>query len=737
MLILYAVAMFASAALLFMVQPMFAKMALPLLGGSPAVWNTAVVFYQVTLLAGYVYAHLTTTRLGVRRQALAHVVLLALPLLVLPIKVPAGWSPPAEANPIPWLLALLLVAVGLPFFVLSTASPVLQAWFASTGHRAAEDPYFLYAASNVGSLLGLLGYPFLLEQHLRLEEQGWLWTAGYGLAMVLALACAATVWRSRASGERPASRSAKGRTSFASNLDSSEISIARRARWLLYAFVPSSLMLSVTTYLSTRIAAVPMLWIIPLAFYLLTFTFVFVKRRPIFPAIVVRALPILILPLIITIVTRTVRPTWLLLPLHLIVFSVVALACHGALAKDRPSKEHLTEFYLWLSVGGALGGVFNALLAPLLFETVLEYPLLLAAASALPLLPGDAPQEPRSRKLDLALPVALGLLTGGLILILRALGSRYGRLSPVVMLVPPAILCLGFLKRPLRFGLGVGAIALAGLLFIDGQGQTLHVERSFFGVHRVQRDAGGRYHVLTHGATLHGAQSLDPENRCAPLLYYYPTGPIGQVMAVFNERGADQRVAVAGLGAGSLAGYGREGQRWTFYEIDPAVERIARDPRLFTYLRDCGSTAEVVLGDARLSLAQAPDRHYHLLILDTYNSDSIPVHLLTREALALYVDKLDPHGLIAFHITNPFFDFGPVLAALAKDADLACLKREDLDVSAEERARGKKESQWVVMARDAADLAHLAADPRWEEAKARPGTEVWSDDFSSVLSALR
>ena len=738
-LAIYTLTMFVSAMLLFLVQPMFAKMVLPLLGGSPAVWNTAIVVYQVMLLAGYCYAHAATRWLGVRRQAALHAVLILLPLLVLPIAVPTGWNPPSEGNPIPWLLAVLIVAVGLPFFVVSATSPLLQAWFAHTGHPRAGDPYFLYAASNVGSMLALLGYPMVAEPHVRLAEQSRLWAGGYALLVVLMLGCAVMVWRSR--GTRLAQREPEAEDQVTgpgtTAAGSVPIRAGRRLRWVLLAFVPSSLMLSVTTYLTGGIAPIPLLWVIPLAIYLLTFILVFQKKVIVPQQRLVRWLPGSV-PLVTVVLTlQANNPIWLLIPLHLGAFFMAAMVCHGDLAADRPSAAHVTEFYLWLSVGGALGGVFNALLAPVLFSTVLEYPMVLVLLCLLYRRPHDAREQPSSRRLDVGLPVALGLMTGALTLGVRAAGLPPSLLTRLLLVALPVCVCLKFARRPVRFALGIAAVMLAGSLYPSELGSLVHAERSFFGISRVRVDADGRHHMLMHGDTMHGMQSLDPARRREPLTYYDRSGPIGQVFAAFDGADTKQRVAVVGLGTGSLACYSRPRQEWTFYEIDPVVARIARNPRYFTFLEDCAPSAGVVLGDARLSLTRAPEQHYNLIILDAYSADSIPVHLLTREALRLYLDKLSPDGVLAFHISNRYLDLQPVVGRLAQDAGLMGLGQGEPTVSKEESARGKYPSRWVVVARTSTDLGRLVDDPRWQRLDAEPDVAVWTDDFSSILSVLR
>lgn len=726
---LYSVTLFISATLLFVVQPMFARMILPLLGGSPAVWNTTQVFYQAALLAGYGYAHLAR-RLAPRRQIGLHVLLLLLPLLVLPIRVPTDSLPPIASNPAPWLLLLLTVAVGLPFFVVAASSPLLQRWFAGTGHRAAGDPYFLYAASNLGSLLALLAYPVIIERSLRLAEQSHWWTGGYLLLAALIVGCGVMVWRALQSTPAPWESPPVA-------APAGEVTFKQRARWVLLAFVPASLMLSVTTYISTDIAAIPLLWVIPLALYLLTFVLVF-ARKPLLPhALMVELFPIAMLPLVVLLASQVTQTTLRSIPIHLLAFFVVAMVCHGELARERPGPRHLTEFYLWLSVGGVLGGGFNALLAPLLFKNVMEYSLTVALGCLL--LPNRAPAEqesPRARRLDWALPLGLFFLVAGLVVGLPDREWLPYRLVLGVTFGLPALICFTFARRPVRFGLGVGAIMLAGVLFNGSAGRVLYAERTFFGIHRVLLDDSGNYHVLTHGSTVHGMQSVDPARRQEALTYYTPSGPIGQVFAIFNGALADREIAVVGLGSGSVACHRQPGQRWTFYEIDPSVERIARDLRYFTYLRDCLPDAEVVLGDARFSLASARSGQYSLILLDAYSSDAMPVHLITREALQLYVDKLAPGGLLAFNISNRYFDLKPVLSNLAEDAGLAYRSRDDLDVTEAERQQGKIGSQWVVLARSPDDLGRLLDDPRWLPPRPRADIPVWTDDFNSMLSAL-
>ncbi len=730
MLVFFAITLFVSATLLFWVQPMFAKMVLPLLGGTPAVWNTCMVFFQAALLAGYGYAHVATAWLGVRRQAAIHVGLLLLPLLTLPIGIPMGWSPPVEKNPIPWLFVLLLVSVGLPFFVVSASAPMLQKWFSDTGHRSAKDPYFLYGASNLGSMLALLSYPVMIEPQLRLAEQSWVWAGGYGLLVVLTLGCAVILWRSPVV--------VVGQRGQGAGLDGgSGLTVRRRVRWVVLSFVPSSLMLGVTTHLSTDITPIPLFWVVPLALYLLTFVLAF-ARRPILPhLLMVRALPLVILPLLISIFLNLQQPLWLLILLHLLTFFVAAMVCHGELVKDRPPAEYLTEFYLWMSVGGVLGGLFNALVAPMVFSSVVEYSLAMVLACLLR--PSTRPdeQKPLSRWLDFGLPLALGILVAGLIWAVKVSDLKPVWLSISLIFGLPSVLCFTFRDRPIRFGLGVAAVMLANVFYTSTLGHILHTERSFFGVNRIMVDPEEKYRLLFHGSTIHGWQSLDLFRSREPLSYFYRTGPIGQLFTAFSGANAKPKVAIAGLGIGSMACYGEPEQQWTFYEIDPVVERIARDPQYFTYLRDCPPKINVVLGDARLSLRRAPDRHYGFIFLDAFSSDAIPVHLLTREAIELYLTKLADGGILAFNITNRYLDLRPVLSDLARDAGLVCMAQDDSDISEAEKKSGKAASRWVVMARQQNDLSKLAQDQRWNVLTSRPGARVWTDNFSNILEVIR
>src|ERR671916_812513 len=606
LMLLFSSTIFISAALLFLVEPMFAKFVLPSFGGTPAVWTGSMMFFQATLLVGYLYVHATTTWLGARRQAILHLVVVLLPLLVLPLTVPSDeWAPSSQANPIFLLLGLLAISVGLPFFAISTTNPLVQRWLADTDHPAARDPYFLYRASNLGSVIGLLGYPLLVEREFTLSNQGIWWSVGYGLLVVLVFTSAIMLWRSNPAPaqeqeEKPESLSGDP-VSGGGSPQSAEPSLEapagrlsgrptwlRRARWVGLTFVPSSLMLGVTAFITTDITPIPLLWVIPLSLYLFSFVVVFSpsQRMPdLIHKVMVGTLPVMMAVLVLTILIELRNPYWLLILPHLVGFFVVAMVLHGEVARDRPPARNLTEFYLWVSVGGFLGGVFNALIAPIAFSTVIEYPLaIILACLFVPglvlsrLLQSDraGSGEGRSREgeeasgsdeedretitssgsrtlgsrqldlaLDLALPLALGLAMWGISTAIdEYLPVDYISLAWQTMLGLAVGLCLWFAysaARPIRFGLGIAAILIVGTI-TSGAG-ALYEERSFFGVYRVTGD--DQVHTLVFGDTNHGAQVLGvqpPE----PTTYYHPTGPVGQVFDALPE--ATSRPAVVGLG---------------------------------------------------------------------------------------------------------------------------------------------------------------------------------------------
>lgn len=734
-LIVFSMAVFLSAALLFLVEPMVAKMMLPLLGGSPAVWNTCLVFFQAALMAGYAYSYAASRWLKGRILLSMQCALVLIPALLLPIALPDTWLPPAESNPIPWILLVLSVTVGGPFLVLASSGPMLQRWFARTGDRRAEDPYFLYAASNAGSLAGLIAYPMLMEPLLRISLQSRLWTAGYALFAALTVVCIFVCWRSI----QPASQQAADDP--AAQAPPEPIGSSTRLRWIALAFVPSSLMLGATSALTADVPAIPLFWIIPLALYLLSFVLVFARWQIASPAAFNKRLPVLILCGLVPGMLQTKLPLAALVILYSLLLFSVAMVCHGELAASRPPVKRLTEFYLLMSFGGVLGGIFNSIIAPVVFHSVLEFPIILICAALLRRPADEENEGTQAKRNDWLLPVILGLGTAGVFLMCRRTGIAVSVPLSILIFGVALIACLSFGKRPLRFGIGCAAVFLASLLYVGPYGQILHTDRSFFGVYRVTNDQSGRFRSFLHGGTVHGVQSLDPALSRVPLAYYTTDGPAGQVARAVQMQMPDAPWAIVGLGAGAMACLSQPTHALTYYEIDPLVAKVAGNPSYFTFLQNCTPHVKLELGDARLRLRDAPDSGYGLIVLDAFSGDSVPMHLLTREALTLYLRKLAPGGLIAFHITNQYLNLAPVLGNLAQDAHLACREENDANVSVQQARDGKFASRWVVMARDPLDLARLInssnSQVSWISVQGRSHAKVWTDDYSNLLSVIK
>lgn len=712
---LYAFALFVSALLAFWIQPLFAKLVLPLYGGSSAVWTTAALFFQLMLLAGYAYAHIAS-RFELRAQLAIHAALIVCTVAVLPIAV-SSFRTDADV-PVISLLALLAASLGLPVFTLSASAPLLQQWFSRSGHTHAVDPYFLYSASNAGSLLALVGYPLVLEPLLGLTQQTLAWSATCALFAALVFACGARVW------SRYASSVASGELQARS---APELTIGTRLRWMLLALAPSSLMLGVTQHITSEIAAAPLLWLVPLTLYILTFVFAFARTQFLPARAIDRAQPLLVLALVLVWPLNNYASV---LVLHLIVFAVTAMMCHAELARTRPAVHHLTSFYLWLAIGGAAGGAFNALVAPAIFESVLEYPLALALACALRPASG-AREEPLWKDL---LP-AFALASGFAVLIAFELHPFEATSTAVVYLQVLGLALYLTHRRPRAFAAAIFVAILATPLTHSAE-RLLERHRSFFGVHSVLIDDTRRFHVLMHGITIHGAQYIDPALRAQPTTYYHRDSPIGHVFSVLGRADRLQRVAVIGMGTGTLACHRAPQRAWTFYEIDPVVVSLAREGRYFDFLARCAPDAKIVIGDGRLKLASAADAAYDLVVIDTFSSDAIPAHMITREALALYLRKIDAGGVIAFHITNHYLDLIPVLAMLAADAGVAAyVPGPRFDLQLDERLAALP-SSWLVMARDASRLAPLEAAEGWVPAPPASG-RVWTDDSSNILGALK
>ncbi|MDD5321579.1 MAG: fused MFS/spermidine synthase [Methylococcales bacterium] len=727
LIVLFAGTLFISASLMFVLQPLFGKLLLPLLGGSPAVWNTCMVFYQSILFLGYLYAHTISTRFNQHRQIQLHAAIILISFLTLPVALPENTVPPTDSNPTFWLLWTLFLAIGLPYFVVSTTAPLIQKWFANVGHHTSHDPYYLYAASNTGSLLALLSYPFLLEPAIGLVNQKSFWSIGYVMLCLLIAGCAFVLWKTRQNTVTIQDISVK----------ENNLGLYRKFHWMALAFVPSSLLLGLTNFISTDIASVPLLWIIPLTLYLLSFVIVFSKWNNRIHPVMVKLQPIVLLPFIVyAFINPADLPYWAYLFLHLLAFFFAVMVCHGELAKDRPHTQYLTTFYLIMSFAGMLGGMFNTFVAPFIFNGIYEYPIMIVAA--LLLRPGTVASFNKELLLQITAP-ALLVITG---LVLYASVKDLLQYFDLIVISLIALTFLTFLLRgrPVAFALLTGAIIFLGLGLHGLSSHTLYQERTFFGVLAVresvltnEQNQPEKYHELFHGTTKHGAQRLVALLAKIPLTYYSRPGPMGQLFKEFDNNNQNWAIGIIGLGTGALACYAKSTQDWTLYEIDPLVVDIANNPAYFSYLKLCTQKTTMRIGDARLSLEKEPDHKFDLLVLDAFSSDSVPTHLLTSEALELYFKKLKPDGILAFHITNRHLLLKKVLSIHAEQLHFAALIQE---FKPQQDIPLVVSTDWVVMAKKPETLAplNLSRLGNWQKMPLYFDMKPWTDDFTNIVS---
>jgi hypothetical protein len=721
---LYAATLFVSALLLFSIQPMFAKMVLPKLGGAPAVWSVAMVFFQTVLLGGYAYAHLLNRLLLPGRAVLLHLLLVGATAMTLPIAIAPEWGAPPLDNTALWLFGLFAASIGLPFFTLSASAPLLQSWFAASGHRQAGNPYVLYAASNLGSFAALFAYPVVVEPLLTLKTQTAAWSIGFALLAILLSTVGLLATRAV-----PAAVQSDG-------AEIGRTGVGERLRWIALAAIPSGLVIAVTAHMTTDIAAAPFLWVVPLAIFLLTFVAVFNERPWIAHANVIRFVPFAVAPLAVSLIGGE-KVFWLTsIALNLVAFALLTLMCHGELYARRPNPRRLTEFYLCISFGGVIGGAFAGLMAPLIFNGNYEYPILIVLA--LLCMPGFFAGGLR-KALTEAMPWLL--ISAVLALIWYATPWQPPATLELPFLVLLAALAAAMLfqrQRQIRFfGLVVLSFTVTAL-WRPGLA-PVETARSFFGVHKVAEVGNGKARVLYHGTTIHGAQRLRNDDGTPvsglllPQTYYYPGGPYAEAIGAARAvRGNLERVAIVGLGTGTLACHRKAGERWTFFEIDPEVIRIARDPRRFEFMSRCAPDAPVVAGDARLTLEASQDR-YDLIVLDAFSSDSIPVHLLTRDAVAGYLSRLSPRGILIAHISNRYLDLAPVVANVAHSHGLVAFMRED-NTAGDLPVTLKANARLVVMAREAGDTGSVGTD--WTPLRPDPSSALWTDDYSNILGIM-
>ena len=713
--ILFTATIFTSALLLFFVQPLFTRMVLPQIGGAPAVWTTAMLFFQTVLIGGYLYAHLMTRHVPVLAQVGVHTALLLLALLFLPLAVPQGWQYDPARPVVTQTLWLYMLGVGLPFAVLSANAPLIQSWYRKSGGPSADDPYFLYAASNLGSLVALLAFPLVAEPLFGVKAISGGWSIGF-MALGPLLLLSGLAARKGAKTEHTASATAGAETAPG---------LRRLAYWAFLAFIPSSLMLCVTSKISTDLGSFPLVWVIPLALYLLTFVLVFSTRSPLGADRLRRVLPLALAVLVFFSLRPTATLSWI--ALFLLAFFVASLLAHRMLFDARPDARHLTVFYLTMSVGGALGGLFNSFIAPLVFDRLLEYPITVALVAFLMVRrPGE--RAPRDIALGLALsvPVLLPLLLT--FPALDQIGPVNRALLTVAILL--AILAV-FRARPVVPATATAALVAIWALF--GTANVLMIDRSFFGVHQISVKAGVREY--RNGTTVHGAQLVsETTGRPTPLTYYHPRGLMAELVNDTRKTPA-RTIGIIGLGTGALSCYAKPGQDWHYYEIDPMVVDIATNPQYFSFMSTCAPDAKIHVGDARIVLQEQTDLKYDILVIDAYSSDAIPVHLATAEAIRLYLDRLNEGGILVFHVSNRFYDLTQPLAVAAKELGLVgryrYQKTDEL-----EGATGAYPSKVVTLARTVEDLGVSATDPAWGPLP-EPTIKLWTDDYANLLAALR
>jgi len=732
---IYTLTIFLSAFLLFGVQPMFTKMVMPSLGGTPAVWSVAMVFFQSVLLAGYAYAHGLTRWLDPRLAALVHLALMMVVLIAgLPIAFGSDWgTPPAEGQAL-WLIGVFTVSVGLPFFAVSANGPLLQAWFARTGHPHADDPYFLYGASNIGSLLALLSYPLVIEQMLPLAGQSSLWSAGFA-ALLVSIAASALFLR-------PAAASTAAQSAASAQDDAAPVRNTDRLSWIGLSMVPSALLVATTAHVTSEVAAVPLMWVAPLALYLMTFSVAFRAGGERLDKILLRAQPVLLAAIMASLPFIRSVPFYALLAMNLAFFTVSVILCHRELYARRPGVAHLTQFYFFMSLGGVIGGALASLAAPLLFEGLLEFPLLVLAV-----LLCRADVRGWLGKAN-PLLVAAGLA----IAVVPFLLADRGMLNqdsfpgqPVIAIFIISVVLTAFsIARPARL-LVAATTAMAVAVMVATPAQMVERARSFFAVHSIFQTTNGEGRYLQHGNVLHGAERVADASgaplteRPEPASYFHFGGAYHEAIeqARTVQGGKLGKVAVVGLGMGSLACHAQPGETWDFFEIDPEVVRIAREQRLFRSFSECTPGARTIVGDGRLTLADEPGG-YDLIMLDAFSSSSPPVHLITREAVAMYASKLAPDGVLIFNISNRNMVLSHVVAASAREAGLATWHRsDDPKTTGDFMESLKVPVEVAVVARRPADVGSIAGDPKWTKTQVPADFRVWTDDFSNILDPLR
>jgi SAM-dependent methyltransferase len=720
--------------LLFLVQPMVARMALPKLGGAPAVWNSAMLVYQALLLAGYAYAH-RLSREAPKRQAIVHLIILLAAAVWLPIGL-ASMNIPANGSPIFWVPWLLVASIGPLFFAVAAQAPLMQRWFGFAGNKG--EPYALYAASNIGSFAGLIAYPLIVEPFMPIHEQTWLWSGLYAVLVTLVLICALKIWNSRAEMTQEKLEEVS---------PPQPIGWKKRAYWIALSAVPSGLMLSTTSYLTTDLMAMPLLWVIPLGLYLLSFSVAFSDNR-LLAQVFTRVAPSIVLLAGATAFAFFGNAVvYSLISVVLLLFTV-AVSLHAEMYRTRPEASQLTEFYLMMSVGGVIGGIVCAIFAPLLFDWTWEHPLLIFAAALL--LPQIRLIPFGSHNIDETGPARATIMLGIVALavgiaggVMDPNGNGWGKMAITAVLMAVGVFAIG---NRLAY-----ALVVMGIMMTNGGVYSFNLSmadvraRSYFGVYSINSPPEGNFRWLSHGTTVHGIQNLAEPT--LPISYYGANSGVGLAFAKAEELyGPKAAIGVVGLGTGTLSCYAKPGQDWHIFEIDPLMVTIAKHSKIFSFLDKCAPNAPIHIGDARLTLAERPARSLDLLAIDAFSSDSIPLHLLTKEAFDVYRRILKPNGILIVHISNRHVDLQPILAAEAKAGGWALAMRDDSPTK-KMMESGVRGSNWVAMSMDANMLTKMTGPlskangeyytpKQWLELKPSDKAKRWSDDYASVLPHL-
>jgi len=716
---LFSLTIFLSAFLLFLIQPLVAKTFLPILGGTPAVWNACMLTFQLLLLLGYAYAH-CLRKISKNKNVLKilHLGIFLLCYLFASFQLIPNTLLGDISSPALWLIQRTLLTVGPLFFILSSSSPLLQDWFSESN----TNPYPLYVASNLGSLIALLSYPLLIEPLWTVEEQS------KGISM-LAVLCGFLI-ASCALKVRTASSEAR---SIEPKSVTAPPSVSKLLSWCFLSFIPSSLMLGLTTHVTTNVAAVPLFWVIPLACYLITFILAFQEKPLISSEALSSSLPMILIlfaPLPFYDLNITPIATTLV---QLFFFTIIALHCHSRLSATKPDASQLTLFYLVISVGGALGGLFNSLLAPNIFNSIIEYPVIIALAAWSR---NESEFDNENRLPTFA--IVLSILSLAWVYCAYFLNFSFNSVAELALIYGiPAFLIFSLKAHPKLFALCFSLLFISlGLRESKVDGEVQFRTRNFFGAKSVVTSTERNLRFLKHGTINHGSQSILIEHVLEPLSYFTTSGPVGDIFSLFSSESLDEKVAVLGLGIGAMACYAKSGEHFTFFELDPLVEKLAKETQYFTYLHKCLGFYKIVLGDGRLTLSQEKDHQFKLIFLDAFSSDAVPVHLLTREAIAMYLSKLTDDGILVFNISNQFIDFRPLLAAQASEFHLQALFRDDTNISKEDYQRGKLASIFMVLSRNSALMNRLQSEMHWKKQESQI-ENVWTDKFSNILNIMK